>query len=104
MSKELEAFRIMVKDNGLELPYHNTIIAIETALKDYERLKETLITAKRSPVEINKEHKALEIIKEKNVSIHWLKDCKDRVEYNDLVSKPRRLTQTEFDLLKEVFL
>lgn len=33
MSKGLKALKIMVKDNDLELPYHNTILTIERELK-----------------------------------------------------------------------
>ena len=39
MSKSLDAFKIMIKDNDLELPYHNTILTIEKELKALEILK-----------------------------------------------------------------
>ena len=52
MSKELGAFRIMVKDNGLELPYHNTIIAVETALKEKDKNDEILRLIKECPDEL----------------------------------------------------
>ena len=42
MSKSLDAFKIMIKDNDLELPYHNTILTIEKELKVLEIIKEML--------------------------------------------------------------
>ena len=53
---------------------------------------------------ISKELEALEIIKEKRVCITLLNFCFTLSEYNFEVSKYRRLTQEEFDLLKEVLL
>lgn len=47
--------------------------------------------------------KALEIIKEKEVSIFQLNCCKNVNEYNDLqFKKDKKLTQKEFELLKEM--
>jgi len=69
---------------------------IETALKDYE-----------------KKSKVLEIIKEKGVFVHLLKQCRCVQEYNAYISiafknMPKEkceeqfyLSQKEFDLLKE---
>ena len=52
---------------------------IETALKDYQTLKREYDFGVEHYNELlnqyNKEHKALEIIKNKNVSIVWLKNC-----------------------------
>lgn len=80
----LEAFKIMVKDNDLKLPYKNTIIAIELSLE------------------------ALEIIKRKEVNVRLFIECKTRKEYNnavrDLYYQRLCLTQEEYDLLKEVLL
>lgn len=55
---------------------------------------------------IEKELKALEIIKKKNVEIWTIKMAKDVETYNELVLKYKiyspALTQKEFDLLKDV--
>jgi hypothetical protein len=55
---------------------------------------------------IEKELKALEIIKEKDVHIVWLKESKTLEAYNKELEKRRMfdrlLTQEEFNLLKEV--
>lgn len=51
---------------------------------------------------IEKELKALEIIKEKEPDISFLFRVKDLNHYNSCVWKEQELTQEEFDLLKEV--
>ena len=54
-------------------------------------------------LDIEKELKALEIIKEKNVSIYWVKNscCVDEYNYENYNQRPT-LEKWEFDLLKEV--
>ena len=53
---------------------------------------------------IKKQKKALNIIKEKTVSVFQLSCCKKVYEYNTLKFKDsEKLTQEEFNLLKEVF-
>ena len=51
-----------------------------------------------------KEHKALEIIKEKEVNMQVFNQCEDVETYNKVYikQKDRQLTQEEFSLLKEV--
>lgn len=51
---------------------------------------------------IEKELKALEIIKNKSVMVFLLKVCKNINEYNEHTSSVDELTQEEFVLLKEV--
>ena len=106
--------------------YKDELDLIETALKNYEELTNKPIIlygrthgytqalidtirknykeVKITNLEDEKKLKALEIIKNKNVSICWLKACKDRAEYNDLVDKEEQLTKEEYDVLKEVLL
>lgn len=95
MSKELEALEALKMQVGnihyfdfsKGYPNQTTI-----ELKDSE-----LFTTIEKPL------KALEIIKEKQVDIHWLKGCKSLEEYNDCVNPwEEPLTQEEYDLLKEV--
>lgn len=79
------------------------------AVKIHEnRIEEMLKKSLRKWVLKNafpKELKALEIIKEKNVKIDVLKYQSDVVFYNMAVfEKEEKLTQEEYDLLKEVLL
>ena len=53
---------------------------------------------------MNKELKALEIIKEKQVNVFIFLHSGDLETYNDMVEYNRKLTQYEYDLLKEVLL
>ena len=54
--------------------------------------------------QVNKEHKALEIIKEKEVNVFIFLHSGDLETYNDMVEDNRKLTQEEYELLKEVLL
>lgn len=79
---------------------------IETALKEYETLKE-YYNAVVSNREFDKEYfykcvKTLKIIKEKNVCILDLKKTKTLKEYNCCREWKEELTQEEYNLLKEV--
>ena len=84
MNKGLEALKIMVKDNDLELPYHNTILTIEQELK------------------------AFEIIRNKRVDVDLLLSSFSLKYYNEQISEEKlgekQLTREEYDLLKEVML
>ena len=52
-----------------------------------------------------KKLKAFEIIKDKNVDVHWVKICENSKEYNEEKNIWEiELTQEEFNLLKEVLL
>ena len=51
---------------------------------------------------IEKELKALEIIKKKRVIMTWIFDCKSIHEYNSLVIGKYILNEEEYNLLKEV--
>ncbi len=100
---------------------------IEAALKDYELMKQTkfivndkkineddvleqlkkgIITVNNLKIEslfdeeTQKKLKALEIIKEKRVNVHYLMLYQSYIEYNDLFCK-KQLTETEWNLLKE---
>ena len=53
---------------------------------------------------IEKSLKALEIIKEKKVNVFIFLHSGDLETYNDMVEDNRKLTQEEYDLLKEVLL
>ena len=53
---------------------------------------------------IEKSLKALEIIKEKQVNVFIFLHSGDLETYNDMVEYNRKLTQYEYDLLKEVLL
>lgn len=78
--------------------------------KGLEALKEHIINLKSMGytrceewldlIVIEKELKALKIIKEKLIDINWLKGCEELADYNDL-NEPT-LEQEEYDLLKEI--
>lgn len=106
---------------------------IETALKDYEKLskqryviftrthqqKEMFIDEicksykeiKVSSLEDEKKLKALEIIKEKNIDVGAIKECVSAYAYNDFkeltetaIVKREKMTQEEYEIVKEVLL
>ena len=57
---------------------------------------------KQALLKAEKEHKALEIIKEKLVDVFKLYNCKTIEEYNQAQYRDCMLTKEEFNLLKEV--
>ena len=92
MSKELEALEC------LECLYCNPYdYRGSDRAKDYSTIKQALLKDE-------KEHKALEIIKEKEVNMQVFNQCEDVETYNKVYikQKDRQLTQEEFSLLKEV--
>ena len=61
-------------------------------------------TIKQALLKSEKEHKALEIIKEKEVNMQVFNQCEDVETYNKVYikQKDRQLTEEQFNLLKEV--
>lgn len=53
---------------------------------------------------IEKELKALEIIKDKRVNLEYLKCCETYEQYCLICSYGNEITKEEFDLLKEILL
>lgn len=139
MSKGLECLELIKKDidDGIEYKYIDVDFAsellrlldiIEIALKDYEKLQEEYKDFESIHEEIArhynvlykerlvwlKEHRVLNIIKDKNVNISILKDTDSVEEYNQIslyatkysnhYSFCKQLNQQEYDLLKEVML
>ena len=120
MSKELEALERIGKLEtivGLRVVPTKTIVKdfieyhiIETALKDYERLKECIdergkLINECIEIVAEKKLKALEIIKEKNVDVYHIKATYKVSEYNFWKSSTsKRLKKEEYELLKEVLL
>ena len=140
MSKELEALERLFCAGRLDLDYvlngkqNQDYKIIETALKDYELMKQPKIIvvdkkisdddleklinqgiivgnleqSKIEPLfdnETQNKLKALEIIKEKEVNVGLLSRCANAERYNKgICYEPRYLAQEEFDLLKEVLL
>ena len=126
MSKELEALEeiknhkikvdVNIKyDNGNETQHRFETIKdmfpkqfaiIETALKDHEKITggDFHIEPINVHIENQKKIKALEIIKEKEVDVFIFLHSGDLETYNDIVEDNRKLTQEEYDLLKEVLL
>lgn len=77
------------------------LVIIENSLNDYYRLL-------KEDNETTKKLKALEIIKNKEINIHTLllhlKRFDSQDGYNALVGEKYKLTQEEYELLKEVLL
>ena len=88
----------------------DVIAAIDALVDTYEK-KITVFFGSRANgkttmlLNTYEEHKALEIIKKKKVNVWTLLETKTYAEYNfkEVVIKPKRkLTQAEYDLLKEI--
>ena len=126
MSKELEALEEIKNhkikldanikyDNGDETQYRFETIKdmfpkqfaiIETALKDHEKITsgDFHIEPINVHIENQKQIKAFEIIKDKEVDVFIFLHSGDLETYNDIVEDNRKLTQEEYVLLKEVVL
>ena len=98
-----EAMKEAPSSNWIE--YANNETELDYQLwRAYEDLKQSLLKAE-------KEHKALEIIKEKNVSVAMLKSCVTVEMYNTIAfdeehfkgkDYARKLAKEEFGLIKKV--
>jgi len=88
MSKGLEALENIKREAGT--PYFSILYDIDMWREDFAT--------------IEKELKALEIIKEKNVNVSWLKTSPNLSRYNLAVGTNQALKRNEYDLLKEVLL
>lgn len=105
MNKKLSPLEALYKVKDLlfcemdEENYEEETNIIEAALKEYELMKDIRITARFDLAQVNKEHKALEIIKDKEVNVEIFNSCPNLYEYNNWATQ---LTQEEFDLLREV--
>ena len=104
MSKELEALNKIAYSCG----YDENIKIIAAALNDYEILKNDFISMRDFKYE---QLDALEIIKEKQVDVHYLLICieqniKPLQFYNEYMKEHNALclTQEEFDLLKKTLI
>lgn len=99
---------------GIE-EYRKSLDIIETALKEKENIEKTIneLFSENGKVittiDIKKQLKAFEIIKDKGVDVLKLKECKrckkpDEYNKRTCYSYHNELTQEEYDLLKEVLL
>ena len=84
--KGLEALKNIKREAGT--PYFSTLYDIDMWREDFAI--------------VEKELKALEIIKSKKVNVIIFQGCNDLKEYNKYLIKWKRLTEEEFILLKEV--
>ena len=89
--------------NGLE-SYINNIIFAKDLINQKQQLLTNITAIKQALLKAEKEHNALEIIKEKEVNMQVFNQCEDVKTYNKVYikQKDRQLTQEEFSLLKEV--
>ena len=112
MSKELEALqelREITKNQHWIVQRFATshLDLIETALKEYELMKEIRITARFDLAQVNKEHKALEIIKElfKEMGLKSIFSNDNIVlivDDSEFEHWHKCKTKEEYELLKEV--
>ena len=123
MSKELTPLEALkeIREESDCGAFQSRCDIIETALKDYEllkertkldsfecllRLEEILPRGKELLVPVAKQLKVLEIIKKKQVAVdEFIRCCKEDnplEEYNNFAGDKNSLTQEEFNLLKEV--
>lgn len=96
---------------SVEEEYANEIEIIETALKDYQELKQINIDRSKQMLDLVSEQtktqnklKALEIIKKKRVNLEYLKCCETYEQYCLICSYANEIDQEEYNLLKEVLL
>ena len=93
MSKELEALECLDKlAKQIELDEDT----------DYLEIRNAHITVEQALLKAEKEHKALEIMKDKWVNMAVLIHSKTVEEYNNNAHTAYNLTKEEFNLLKEV--
>ena len=119
--KSLQWLKLNIVGNEEPKPHtfeYATKIYLENAiniLKKYEKILNVIPQEIRSIDELQsmanwfynndyKKLKALEIIKKKEVNVFIFLHNGDLETYNDMVEDSRKLTQEEFDLLKEVLL
>ena len=107
MSKELDALTKIVDTYYID-NMDKEISIIETALNDYEILKNDFISMKDFKYE---QLDAFEIIKKKQVDVHYLLICIEQninplQFYNEYMKEHNALclTQEEFDLLKKTLI
>ena len=117
MSKELDAFEELKRQVG-NMPYtsydnglgnRTTFLIkdsaifpiIENAIKEHELMKEI---RRFDLAQVNKEHKALEIIKDKKVCVMWLKNGLSSYNSTTALYDLPILTEEEYELLRGVLL
>ena len=116
--EKLQAIKEAFLDQNVSIEYKGKKVDffkdIENALKDYEKIltakecfKDTAYKISGLPLPQTMEDelkklKALEIIKKKRVNVHLLILSDSLEKYNFNLLPYRKLTQEEFDLLKEV--
>lgn len=102
MSKGLEAFVRLEHNTKRYKGRKEDLDTIFQELKEYEKKKNHAIEVVEEF--FNKELKALEIIKEKRVNIGDFIRTRNVEQYNDYLAynDNEKLTQEEYDLLKEV--
>lgn len=117
MSKGLEALKRIRQETcpatyNQDFDKNECCDIIEQELKDYEKIKDIIITARFDLDQVNKEHKALKIIKETRVDTNLIKLSKDYDDYcametikllnNAQTTKQKGIVPEEYQHLKEV--
>ena len=78
------------------------VLTLETTLKEHELMKDIRITARFDLAQVNKEHKALEIIKETGM-LSVYQDFKG-IYYLCFNNTAIEISKEKYDLLKEILL
>ena len=106
MNKELEALeKLTLKqkwDNFLDFvdaPAQARLLDCDCkeGLEQYQYLRTEIETT------LKKIDKAINLIKEKNVDVYWLRKSPSLPRYNIAVGSEQRLLKKEYNLLKEIF-
>lgn len=89
-AEELGSYRKLMKEwqSGHSVDFSKVRFEVQNLLPD--------------PVDITKKLKALEIFKKKQIEIDWLPRTNNVEEYNMPFTIPAKLTQEEYELLKEI--
>ena len=106
MSKGLEALKEFKSEfrPGVNVYANEYLDIIEKELKEYDGAKNHIEALHKERVENSLKLKALDIIKNKKVDtvmFFWNVSLRD---YNNIHSRKEKLTQEEYNLLKEVLL
>ena len=106
VAKQLKDFVLEFVKNGLDRRFViGSFDIIEQSLQSLERYDAEHLGIREAELnDVKAMCKAFNIIKEKRVDVSWLVISDDLKEYNEGLERKWKLTQEEYDLLKEVLL
>ena len=99
---ELKAIKEAKPSKALEC-LHKVASKVELAdCDDYWEVRNAYAKVEQALLKAEKLEKAWEIVVKKHVAIFWIKESKSVDDYNYGTGEAMKLTQQEFELLKEV--